>query len=78
MEMTKYLPTPELRKEFEEFKTLKTVEEKKAFQQKRVANLANKSVDDANAYLEACNAGLKNTIQRAEEVIMAADIGALA
>ena len=78
MELSKYLPLPEMEREFEEFKKLKTVEEKKAFQEKRKAMFENKTPAEQQEYTAATKAGLKSAIDRCEEIIEKVELGEVA
>ena len=78
MALSKYLPTQEMDNEFEEFKKLKTIEEKKAFQDKRKANFKNKTVAEQKEYTAATKAGLKAAVERSEEIIERFELGEVA
>ncbi|WP_234367825.1 DUF5053 domain-containing protein [Parabacteroides pacaensis] len=78
MDLSKYLPTPEMQAEFEEFKKLKTPEEKEAFKKARKARFDAKTEEEKAQYLQNSEEGLKATIDRAEEVLLIAQLGDLA
>ena len=78
MTQSKYLPISEMEKEFEEFKKLKTVEEKKAFQERRKANFENKTTAEKSEYIAASKVGLKSTVERSEEIIEKIELGEVA
>ena len=78
MELSKYLPLPEMEKEFEEFKKLKTIEEKKAFQEKRKVIFENKTPEEQQEYTAATKVGLKAAIDRSEEIIEKIKLGEVA
>ena len=78
MELSKYLPLSEMEKEFEEFKKLKTVEEKKAFQEKRKAIFENKTPEEQQEYTAATKAGLKAAVERSEAIIEKIELGEVA
>lgn len=73
MDLDKYLPTSEMRAEFEKFKTLKTKEEKETFQTERRKNYNNLSDADKVAYKQAADKGIKNTVNACNEFISKAD-----
>lgn len=76
--MKKYLPTAEMQEEFEVFKTLKTKEEKDAFFKARKARFEAKTLEEQEEYKLKSEEGLKATIDRAEEVLLIAQLGDLA
>jgi hypothetical protein len=76
--LSKYLPTPELAKEFEEFQKLKTEEEKKAFQEKRRKNFENKTLTEQEEFLTASKMGLDSALKRTEELIEKVELGEVA
>lgn len=78
MDLSKYLPTPEMQAEFAEFKKLKTVEEKEAFKKARQARFEAKSEDEKAEYRRKSEEGLKAALERAEEVLLIAQLGDLA
>lgn len=78
MDMKKYLPTAEMQEEFEVFKTLKTKEEKDAFFKARKARFEVKTLEEQEEYKLKSEEGLKATIDRAEEVLLIAQLGDLA
>lgn len=78
MDMKKYLPTAEMQEEFEVFKTLKTKEEKDAFFKARKARFEAKTLEEQEEYKLKSEEGLKATIDRAEEVLLIAQLGDLA
>ena len=78
MTQSKYLPISEMEREFEEFKKLKTVEEKKAFQEKRKANFENKTPEEQQEYTAATKAGVKAVIERCGEIIEKVELGEVA
>lgn len=77
MDLSKYLPSPEMQVEFEEFKKMKTSEEKEAFQKVRQDRFAAKTESGKEEYLQKSEEGLKATIDRAEEVLLIAQFGEL-
>lgn len=78
MDLSKYLPSPEMQAEFEEFKKLKTSEEKEAFKKNRQGRFESKTEVDKEDYMQKSEEGLKATIDRAEEVLLIAQFGELA
>ncbi len=78
MDLSNYLPTAELLNEFEQFKKLKTEEERDAFQQQRALNFESKTTDEQQAYIAASKCGLDNTIKRCEEIITKVELGEVA
>lgn len=78
MDLSKYLPTPEMQAEFEEFKKLKTAEEKEAFKKARKSRFEAKPEDEKEEYRQKSEEGLKAAIDRAEEVLLIAQLGDLA
>ena len=76
--MSKYLPTAEMQEEFEAFKKLSTPEEKEAFLKARKARFEAKSEEDRADYIQKSEEGLKATIDRAEEILLIAQLGDLA
>ena len=78
MDLSKYLPTPEMEKEFEAFKKLKTEEEKKAFQKKREESFANKTQAEQREYLAATAEGIKSAVTRCEEISERIELGEVA
>lgn len=78
MDLSKYLPTPEMQAEFEEFKKLKTGEEKEAFKKARMSRFEAKTAEEKEAYRQKSEEGLKAAIDRAEEVLLIAQLGDLA
>lgn len=78
MDMSKYLPTAEMQEEFEAFKKLSTQEEKKAFFEARKARFNAKPKEDQEDYIQKSEQGLRATIDRAEEVLLIAQLGDLA
>lgn len=78
MNMSKYLPTAEMQEEFEAFKKLSTQEEKEAFFEARKARFNAKSKEDQEDYIQKSEQGLRATIDRAEEVLLIAQLGDLA
>lgn len=73
MDIDKYLPTPEMRAEFERFKMLKTQEEKVAFQQERRARYDRLSDSEKTAYREAAEKGMDATVDACNDFIAKAD-----
>jgi len=69
MENSNYLPTPALRAEFEEFRKLKTAEEREAFQKKIRAEFDKKTPEEKQAYYEASKIGIMAIRDRVEELI---------
>ena len=70
------LPTPEMKADFERFKTLSTQEERDAFKKEMQAKYNALPEDQREAYKKASESGLKATvdacndfIERAEEAI---------
>lgn len=78
MDMSKYLPTAEMQEEFEAFKKLSTPEEKESFLKARKARFEAKSPEDQADYIQKSEEGLKATIDRAEEILLIAQLGDLA
>lgn len=78
MDLSKYLPSPEMQVEFEEFKKLKTPEEKEAFKKARQDRFEAKTESGKEEYLQKSEEGLRATIDRAEEVLLIAQFGELA
>lgn len=77
-DMSKYLPTAEMQDEFEAFKKLKTQEEKDAFFKARQARFEAKSPEEQKDYMQKSEEGLKATMDRAEEILLIAQLGDLA
>lgn len=75
MDIEKYLPTPEMQAEFEEYKKLKSPEEKEAFDKARRAKFEAKSQKDKEDYMHASEEGLRATIDATEEVLLIAKFG---
>lgn len=73
MDLDKYLPSPEMRAEFEKFKTLKTKEEKESFQVERKADYDKLSDDEKVAYKQAAEKGIENVIVACNDFITKAD-----
>jgi hypothetical protein len=77
MDMTDYsvyLPTPELQAEFEEFRKLKTEEEKTVFQKKRQKSFSSKTFEQQKAYAEASKNGMEKAIRRSRELLAEIDL----
>ncbi|MDD4969245.1 MAG: hypothetical protein PHT07_07410 [Paludibacter sp.] len=72
---SKYLPTPEMQVEFEQYKNLKTEAERINFQENRAKRLENLSNEERTEYASASLAGLHATVQAAEEIILATKLG---
>jgi len=75
MDLSKYLPTAELQAEFEEYRNLKTDEERSVFQQKRQQRFSEKTDEEKAAYIESSNAGLNNAVSGAENLIETVNLG---
>ena len=75
MDISNYLPTEELRKEFEEFQKLKTEDERQLFKQKRIQRFESKTEEERKAYLENSESGLNNAIKEAEDLIERVNLG---
>lgn len=82
--LEKYLPNAVLLEEFEQFRKLQTEEEKKAFQQERLAKMERMSEEDRKQYLADSKNGLETTlsscrdaISRADEMILKEKLGEL-
>ena len=78
------LPTPEMKADFERFKTLSTQEERDAFKKEMQAKYNALPEDQREAYKKASESGLKATvdacndfIERAEEAILRDKLGEL-
>jgi tRNA(Ser,Leu) C12 N-acetylase TAN1 len=69
MRNSSYLPSSVLKTEFEEFRKLKTTEEKDTFQKKIKMEFNKKTPAEQQAYLEASEMGLKAIGDRVEELI---------
>jgi hypothetical protein len=74
IDYSKYFPTPELQSEFEEFRKLKTEEEKIVFQRKRQKNFSSKTLEQQKEYAEASKKGLENAVNRSKELIAEIDL----
>lgn len=73
MDLDKYLPNPEMRAEFEKFKTLKTKEEKEVFLAERRASYDKLTDAEKIAYKQAAEKGIVNTINACNEFISKAE-----
>ena len=78
MTLSKYLPLPEMGKEFEEFKKLKTEEEKRAFQAERIANFKSKTPKEQQEYAAATAEVVNSAVGRCEELIEKIELGEVA
>ncbi len=78
MDISNYLPTEELQKEFEEFLKLKTDEERQLFKQKRLQNFESKTEDEKKAYIENSESGLENAVKGAEDLLDRVNLGEVA
>ena len=83
-DLDKYLPTQEMKAEFERFKTLKTPEEIEAFKQDRKANYDRLSEQGKESYREAAKSGIEatmeacnNFIDKANEAVLRDRLGEL-
>jgi predicted phage tail protein len=75
MDLSSYLPTAELQAEFEEYRNLKTDEERLAFQQKRQQKFNEKPEAEKTAYIESSKAGLNSAVKSAEVLIETVNLG---
>jgi len=75
---SKYLPTAEMEAEFEQYKNLKTEEERRIFQEDRAKRLETLSHEARSEYANASLTGLNATVQAAEELILATKLGDIA
>jgi len=75
---SKYLPTPEMQAEFEQYKNLKTEAERSNFQENRAKRLETLTKEERTEYAGASLAGLQATVQAAEEIILATKLGDIA
>ena len=75
MDISNYLPTAELQREFEEFQKLKTEEERQLFKQKRLQNFESKTEDEKKAYIENSESGLSNSVKEAEVLLDRVTLG---
>ncbi|MDR1224487.1 MAG: DUF5053 domain-containing protein [Tannerella sp.] len=78
MNHSTYLPHTVLIAEFEEYRKLKTVEEKEAFQKKIKAEFDKKTPEEQQAYTEASEKGLNAIGERVEELIEKVEMGEVA
>lgn len=69
IDMEKYLPTPEMKAEFEKFKTLKTPEEIEAFKKERKANYDLLSEQGKESYRAAAESGIEATMEACNDFI---------
>jgi hypothetical protein len=74
IDYSRYLPSPELQAEFEEFRKLKTEEEKTEFQKKRQKTFSAKTLEQQNQYTEASKKGLGNAVKRSKELFTEIDL----
>jgi len=75
---SKYLPTPEMQAEFEQYKKLKTEAERSIFQENRAKRLDTLSDAERSGYANTSLTGLHTTVQAAEELILATQLGDVA
>lgn len=73
MDLSKYLPTAEMQKEFEKFKALPTDEARKGFQLEREQRIDNMPEEERKAYLQAASLGMDATLKQAKNFIVHAD-----
>ncbi|MDO5522746.1 MAG: DUF5053 domain-containing protein [Bacteroidia bacterium] len=74
---SKYLPTEEMRAEFEQYKALTTEEERAAFQEKRANRVADMPETEREKYISASMKGLDATIETAENLLAVHKLGAI-
>lgn len=67
--LEKYLPNAAMLEEFEQFRKLQTEEEKKAFQQERLAKMERMSEENRKQYLADSKNGLEATLSSCRENI---------
>lgn len=78
MENFNYLPNATLKEEFEEFRKLKTAEEKEALRKKIKEGFNKKTPEEQQAYIDASELGLKAIDNRVEELIEKVELGEVA
>lgn len=69
MEILKYIPNFPIRTEFDEFRKLKTTEEKEAFKNKMKAEFDKKTPEEKQAYHDENKVGLLAIKNRVDELI---------
>lgn len=75
MDISNYLPTVELRMEFEKFLQLKTEEERQQFKQERIQRYESKTEEEKKAYIADSESGLENAVKDAEDLIESVNLG---
>jgi len=78
MDNSLYLPTEEMRADFELFKSLKTDAERERFQEERKKRFDEKTTAEKNAFLEARDKSLENIENRTDELMLIAKFGEVA
>lgn len=75
---SKFLPTAEMQAEFEQYKILKTDDERAVFQENRAKRLESLPDKEREEYFLASGEGLEATLLAAEELIMSHKLGDIA
>ena len=77
-DLSKYLPTAEIRKGFEEFKTLETEEEKRTFRERNKEAFEKMSEEEKAAYGKNMQEGLDAIGKRVDELYESVRLGEVA
>ena len=78
MENLNYLPSSALKSEFEDFRKLKTENERERFLQNRKSEFVKKTFAEQQEYIEASKIGIKAIRNRVEELIAKVELGEVA
>jgi hypothetical protein len=75
MDLSKYLPTEELKAEFAKFKSLQTEEDRQSFKEERIKKFESKTETEQKAYIENSRLGLNNAVEESVLLIETVNLG---
>jgi hypothetical protein len=78
MDVSKYFPCEEMKNDFEAYKTLNSVNEKKVFQKRRIERFEKMSDEEKTAYCENKHMSLKAIEKRVDELHEIVKLGEVA